>query len=240
MSTTTAPVPTAAAPGRTNPDRRTALAGGIWYLITFAASIPALGLYADVLGHRDYITSGRSDLPLMWGAWLEVVTAVACVATAVVLYPVTRRVSPAAAVGFVTARVVEAGLILVGVLSLLAVVTLKHDWAGATGPEATSLTVTGQALVALHDWTFLLGPGLVPGINAICLGYVLYRSRLVPRAIPLIGLIGAPIILATATGIIFGQWTQVSMIGGVGALPIAVWELALGLYLTFRGFRTPA
>jgi hypothetical protein len=232
--TTTAPAPVAA---RTAPDRNVARAGGIWYLLTFAASMPALVLYGDVLGHPGYITGSGSDLPLLWGAWLEVVTAIACVATAVVLYPVTRRVSRGAALGFVTARIAEAGMIAVGVLALLSVVTLKHDLAGATGAEATSLTVTGRALVALHDWTFLLGPGLIPGINALCLGYVLYRSRLVPRAIPAIGLIGAPVILVTATGVIFGQWTQVSPVGALGALPIAVWEFSLGVYLTFRGFR---
>jgi hypothetical protein len=166
-----------------------------------------------------------------------VLTAVACIGTAVALYPVTKRVSQTAALGFVTARVVEATLIVVGVLSLLSVVTLREDLAGATGAEATSLVTTGQALVALHDWTFLLGPGLIPGINALCLGYVMYRSRLVPRIIPAIGLAGAPLILASATGTIFGAWDQVSAAGALGALPIAVREFSLGVWLTVKGFK---
>ncbi len=225
---------------RMDPTRKVGLAGGVLYLITFVASIPALGLYADVLNHPDYITTRGSNTPLLWGAWLEVITAAACIGTAVALYPVTKRVSQTAALGFVTSRVVEATLIVVGVLSLLSVVTLREDLAGATGAQATSLTSTGQALVAMHDWTFLLGPGLIPGINALCLGYIMYRSRLVPRIIPAIGLIGAPLILASATGTIFGAWDQISAAGAVGALPIAVWEFSLGVWLTVKGFKPTA
>jgi hypothetical protein len=226
-----------AARRRMDPMRKVSLAGGVLYLITFAASIPALWLYADVLGNPDYITTPGSNTPLLWGAWLEVLTAVACIGTAVALYPVTRRVSQTAAMGFVTSRVVEATLIVVGVLSLLSIVTLRESLAGSTGAQATSLVTTGQALVAVHDWTFLLGPGLIPGINALCLGYILYRSRLVPRIIPTIGLLGAPLILASATGTIFGAWDQVSTAGAIGALPIAVWEFSLGVWLTVKGFK---
>jgi hypothetical protein len=220
-----------------SPTRKVSLAGGVLYLITFAASIPALWLYADVLDNAGYITTPGSNTPLQWGAWLEVVTAAACIGTAVALYPVTRRVSQTAALGFVTSRVVEACLILVGVLSLLSVATLRDDLAGATGAEATSLVTTGQALVAMHDWTFLLGPGTIPGINALFLGYVMYRSRLVPRIIPVIGLVGAPLLLAAATGTIFGAWDQLSAAGALGALPIAVWEFSLGVWLVVKGFK---
>jgi hypothetical protein len=240
MTTDTYTAPAAGRPTprrRMDPMRKIALAGGVLYLITFAASIPALKLYADVLDHPDYIATRGSNTPLLWGAWLEVITAAACIGTAVALYPVTKRVSQTAALGFVTSRVVEATLIVVGVLSLLSVVTLREDLAGATGADATSLVTTGQALVAMHDWTFLLGPGLIPGINALFLGYVMYRSRLVPRIIPTIGLIGAPLILASATATIFGAWDQVSAAGAVGALPIAVWEFSLGVWLTVKGFK---
>jgi Domain of unknown function (DUF4386) len=169
---------------------------------------------------------------VLWGIWLEVVTAAACVATAVALYPATRRVSATAAIGFVTSRVVEAVLILVGVVSLLTVVTLSTHFA-----DAEAAGTVGTALVELRQWTFLVGPGLIPGVNALFLGYALYRSRLVPRLIPTIGLVGAPLIFASATGTLFGAWDQVSVLGGIGALPIAVWEFSLGVYLTAKGFR---
>ena len=233
----------AAAPRRRmDPTRKVALAGGIAYLITFAASIPQLKLFADVVDDpTGYISGARSNTALLWGSWLEVITAVACVGTAVALYPVTRRVSRTAAIGFVTSRVVEATLILVGVVSLLSVVTLQDQFAGATGAQAEALGVTGEALVAMRQWTFLLGPGLIAGINALFLGTALYRGRLVPRIIPTIGLIGAPIILLSATATIFGGWAQTSSVGALCALPIAVWEFSLGVWLVVKGFKsTPA
>jgi Domain of unknown function (DUF4386) len=232
----------AAPPRRSDPTRKVALAGGIAYLVTFAASVPQLKLFTGIVDDpAGYIGTVRDNTAVLWGSSLEVVTAAACVATAVALYPVTRRVSRTAAIGFVTSRVMEAALILVGVLSLLSVVTLQDHFAGATGAQADALGVTGEALVALRQWTFLLGPGLIPGINALLLGYVMYRGRLVPRLIPTVGLIGAPIILVSAVATIFGGWEQTSIAGGLCALPIAAWELSLGLWLTVKGFsRTPA
>ena len=227
---------------RMDPTRKVALAGGIAYLITFAASLPQLTLFADVIDDpTGYISGPRSNTALLWGSWLEVITAIACVGTAVALYPVTRRVSRTAAIGFVTSRVVEATLILVGVMSLLSVVTLQDQFAGATGAQAEALGVTGEALVAMRQWTFLLGPGLIAGINALFLGTALYRGRLVPRIIPTIGLVGAPIILLSATATIFGGWAQTSSVGALCALPIAVWEFSLGVWLVVKGFTsTPA
>jgi Domain of unknown function (DUF4386) len=223
---------------RLDPMRKVALAGGIAYLITFVAAFPQLTLFAEVIDDpAGYISAPRSNTALLWGSWLEVVTAVACVGTAVALYPVTRRVSRTSAIGFVTSRVVEATLILVGVLCLLSVVTLQDQYAGATGAQAGALGVTGEALVAVRQWTFLLGPGLIPGINALFLATALYRGRLVPRIIPTIGLIGAPIILMSATVTIFGGWAQTSPVAVLCALPIAVWEFALGVWLTVRGFK---
>ncbi|MGH8861593.1 MAG: DUF4386 domain-containing protein [Jatrophihabitantaceae bacterium] len=222
---------------RMDPMRKISLAGGVLYLITFAASLPQLKLFKDVIDNRDYIRTTGSSTSLLWGALLEVITAAAGIGTAVALYPVAKRVSQTAAIGFVTSRVVEATLMVVGVVSLLSVVTLRHDFAGATGAQANALTVTGHALVTMRQWTFLLGPGLIPGVNALFLGYVMYRSRLVPRIIPTVGLIGAPLILMSATATVFGGWAQVSAVGALCALPVAAWEFSLGVWLTFKGFK---
>jgi hypothetical protein len=226
-------------PGRRmDPIRKIALAGGVLYLITFAASIPQLKLFADVIDDPTaYISTPRGNTALLWGSLLEIVTALAGIGTAIVLYPVTRRVSRTAAIGFVTSRVVEAAMIMVGVLCLLSVVTLQAHFAGATGAQAGSLSVTGEALVAMRQWTFLLGPGLMAGVNGMFLGYVMYRGRLVPRIIPAIGLIGAPIILMSGAVTILGGWGQVSAAGALCGLPIAAWEFSLGVWLTVKGFR---
>ena len=222
-----------------NPMRKTALIAGVLYLFTFAASIPQLKLFDDVIHDHRYITTASSDTALRWGVFFELITAAACVGTAVVLYPITRRISRSAAIGFVTSRVVEATLIAVGAVSLMAFVTLHDRFTGTAGPASSdTLAVTGQALVEFRQWTFLVGPGLIPGINALFLGYVLYRSRLVPRVIPAIGLVGAPLILISATSTILGGWDQLSVAASLCALPIAAWEFSLGVWLTFKGFTT--
>jgi hypothetical protein len=228
-----------AARRRMTPARKVALAGGVAYLITFLASIPQLKLFKNVVDDPSGFISNRgSNTAVLWGSWLEVVTAAACIGTAIALYPVTRRVSRTAGIGFVASRVVEATLILVGVVSMLSAVTLKAHFAGATGAEADSLRVTGEALVSIRQWTFLVGPGLIAGINALFLATVMYRGGLVPRIIPIICLVGAPLILMSATTTILGGWAQTSALGTLCALPIAAWELSLGLYLTFKGFKT--
>ncbi len=218
--------------------RKAALVAGILYLITFAASIPALGLYDSILHHHGFVLgAGGSDTPVLWGALGEIITGLAGIGTAVVLYRILRRQSETLALGFVTSRVLEAAMISIGVLSLLSIVTLRQDVAGTAAAHTGSLLTTSRALVALHDWTFLLGPGLMPAINALCFATILYRSRLVPRIIPTIGLVGAPLLLAAFVGVLFGAFDQVSEASFFLTLPIAAWEFTIGVYMTVKGFR---
>jgi hypothetical protein len=218
--------------------RKTALAAGGCYLLTFVTSIPTLALYGPVK-KLNYIVGSGSDAGVHWGAFIEVILALAGVGTALALYPIVKRQNQAVALGFVTSRLLEASMIVVGVVSLLTVVTLRHDASGATGADAAALITTGKSLVAFHNWTFVLGQSLMPGVNALLLGSLLYRSRLVPRVIPLLGLIGAPLLLASVTATIFGLWGQVSPVGSIAALPVALWEFSLGAWLVVKGF-TPS
>jgi hypothetical protein len=211
---------------------------GALYLITFIASIPAaLVLLPPVLENPDFILGAGSATGVVWGLYLDVINALAAIGTAVVLFPVVKRQSEAAALGFVTTRLLEAAVIFVGVISLLSVVTLRSDLAGATGADASSLVTTGQALVAIRDWTFLLGPGLMAGLNALLLGYLMFRSGLVPRAIAILGLIAGPLMLASATGVLFGFFSQLSPVATIVALPVFFWELSLGVWLVVKGFK---
>jgi hypothetical protein len=212
--------------------RKTALVAGVIYLITFA-SIPTLSLYGPVRNNPSYILGPGPDTGVLIGAVLEVIVALACIGTAVVLYPVVKRQHEGLALGFVGARVLEAATIFAGVVSLLSVVTLRQSGAGA---DALAI---GQALVAVNNWTFLLGQGVLPAVNALLLGSLLYRSRLVPRIIPLVGLIGSPLLLTSDVGVLFGLWPQVSALTAIGALPIALWEFSLGVYLVVKGFKHP-
>jgi hypothetical protein len=218
--------------------RKTALIAGGLYLITFIAGIPpTFVLYSDVLTSPTFIVGSGTDTAVLWGGFLEIINAFACIGTAVVLFPVVKRQSEAAALGFVTTRVIEAAVIIVGVISLLSIVTLRQDLAAATGVEAASMVTVGKALVAIQHWTALIGPGLMPAFNALLLGYVMYRSGLVPRVIPTMGLIGAPLLLASFAATFFGLTDQVSVVSGIAVIPIFFWELSLGVYMTVKGFK---
>jgi hypothetical protein len=224
---------------RTDSWRKLALAGGVLYLITIVFSIPAVFLQGPVLTDPAYIGGAGADREVLFGALLDLLTALACIGTAVALYPVIRRQSEAASIGFITTRVFEAGVIVIGTVCLIAIVNLRQAGA-APGTDAGALLAVGQGLVAVRDVTFLIGPGVMPGLNALLLGYVLYRSRLVPRLIPAMGLVGAPLFLACAVASILGVNEQASVISGLAVIPIFAWELSLGLWLTFKGFRPAA
>ena len=215
--------------------RKATLAAGLFYIGTFVFSIPALALYDGVVNDPNFVLGAGSDQGVLWGGLIEILTALTGIGTAVALYPVLRRYGPGRAIGFVASRTLEAAMIFTGVLAVLAVYTLRQD-----GGDATTLTTTANALVAIKDWTFLLGPGVMPGINALCFATILYRSQLVPNWIPTVGLIGGPLLLASSTATLFGAFDQVTAISLVLALPVATWEFSVGVYMTVKGFRTPA
>ena len=237
---TTAP-PAAATRPATDPMRRTAFLGGLLYVITFAASIPAAFYFlAPVLDNPDYVLGSGSDARVITGGLLDVVTAIAGVGAAVVLFPVVRRQNRTLALGFVTSRLLEGAIIIIGVVSLLAIVTLRRDFAGAPGVDTDSLSITAASLVAVRDFTFQIGPGFMAAVNALLLGSLMYRSGLVPRVIPLMGLIGAPLLLVAKIATVYGVNDDSTMWSVIALAPIFFWELSLGIWLAVKGFRPAA
>ena len=215
--------------------RKTALVAGIFYLITFI-SIPTLALYGQIKDHRDWILSSGGHTGVLVGCFLEVIVALAGIGTAVTLYPVVKRQNEGCRAGL--RRLPHPGS--------------RHDLhrrrqppfagdlpstGGATGAAAASLVTTGASHVATYNGTFLLGQTLMPAINALLLGSLLYRSRLVPRALPVMGLIGAPLLLTAVVAILFGGIEQISVWTALATLPVAAWEFSLGVWLVVKGFR---
>lgn len=235
--TTTTPSITGAAV-RPDPTRRAALIAGVLYLVTFVSSIPAVFLLEPVLSNPEFILGGGGDGQVILGTLLDIVNAMACIGTAVALFSVVKRQNEGLALGFVTTRVMESAIIFIGVVSLLALVTLSQDGAGSA--DAASAVLVGQSLVAVRDWTFLLGPGLMPAFNALLLGTLFYRSGLVPRILPILGLIGAPVLMSSTIGTMFGVNETVSAWSAIGTAPIFIWELGIGLWMTFKGFNRSA
>jgi Domain of unknown function (DUF4386) len=212
---------------------------GVLFLITFITSIPAYFFYVPVLDDPRYVLGAGADTRVSLGAFLELLLIIANIGTAVVLYPIVRRQNEILALGYVTARVMECVFIAVGILSLLTVVTLRQE-AAAAGADGGSLVAVGESLVALHEWTRQLGPGFVVGIgNGLILGYLMYTSRLVPRGLAVLGLIGGPLIILTGVAVLLGVLEK----GGVwqvAVIPEFFWELSLGIWPIVRGFNPSA
>jgi hypothetical protein len=212
---------------------------GLMFIVTFATSIPpVLTFYVPALTDPAFVLGGGFDMNLSWGALFELMLIISNVATALALYPVLRRRFPVLSLGFVAARLVESGFIAVGIVALMALNTLRLH-AGDASPDA--LVAVGWALVAIHDWTFRLGPGVVVGIgNGLILGYMMWRARLVPRFLSIFGLIGGPALLAGGTAMLFGLIEVGSIPQALATLPEFVWELSLGVWLLVRGFNPTA
>jgi len=220
--------------------RKTAVLAGVFFIVAAVAALAALVLYRPVLSDPRYIvTASGGDIRVLWGAFCEVILAIAVIGTAVTLFPVVRRQSEGIALGYVAGRIVEAVVIVAGIISLLSVVTLRRDFAAGAG-AGTTLVALGRALVATHDWTFLFGPGLAIGVNTLLLAYLMYRSRLVPQLIAVIGLIGGPLIFASSAAVLFGRYEQVSAWGLIAAIPVSAWEMSLAVWLIVKGFKPPA
>jgi Domain of unknown function (DUF4386) len=213
------------------------VAAGVFFIVAAVAAIVAFALYGPVLNKPDYILSGPGgDAGIRLGAFLEAIVAVSVIGTGVTLFPIVRRQNEGVALAYVAGRVLEAVIIVIGAISLVSVLTLRHDAVGAAGPDAAALVAVGRSLVAVHDWTFLFGPGLAIGVNTLLLASLMYRSGLVPRFIAVLGLIGGPLIFASSTAVLFGVYPQVSALGGIAALPVTAWELSLAGWLIIRGF----
>lgn len=208
--------------------RKTSLTAGLLYLLTFV-SIPTLVLYGPVADPH-FITGTGPDTQIIIGGLLEIVVALAGIGTAVALFPVVKRQNEGLALGVVAARVFEAAAMFAGVVCLLALVTLRQAGVGTAGLG------TGQALVAMHNW-FFMAQNLMPAANALMLGTLMYKSRLVPRALPIMGFIGAPLLIVSTVATTMGVNEQVSAWSGLSALPVAAWEFSLGIWLAFKGFK---
>jgi Domain of unknown function (DUF4386) len=218
--------------------RKTAFVAGVLYLLTFISSIPAVFLQGPVLNDPNFII-GSADLntQVRLGALFDIVNSLTAIGTAVALYVVIKRQSQSFAIGFVSSRLFEGTVLMIGVISILSIVTLQQP--GATGAEASLLVSIQDTLVTVRNWTFVLGTG-VPALNAFLLGWIMYKSRLVPRAIPVIGLIGAPLFTSWIIGYVLGVTEPGTAWHGLGVAPIFIWELAVGLWMTFKGFRKDA
>ena len=219
--------------------RKSALLVGVLFVITYITSIAAkLAFYPPMFDNPDYVVNGAGDTRLLWGAFSEVILIIANIGTAVAIYPVLKRAYPALSLGFVTARVMESVFIAVGVLSVLTTVSMRQDFAGASEADRAGLSPVSHALGALYEWTFQLGPGFAVGVgNGLILGWMMWRSGLVPRGLAVLGLVGGPLICTAGTAVMFGVIEAGSAPQLLATIPEFFWELGFGVYLIVKGFK---
>lgn len=214
--------------------RRAHLAG--WLMLsTFVTSIGALILYQPVFDDG-YILAGGDDGQITFAALLEIFLMIGNIGTAVVMFPILRRYNETLSLSYVASRTVEAVIIGVGAISVLSILTLHDDLAAAIGADGSALDIAGQSLVAVHDWTFLFGPGFCVGVNGILLGWMMYRTGLMPPRLALLGVVGGPLIFLSAIFVLFGAYEQDGF-HSVLSIPEGAFELSFALYLIIKGFR---
>jgi hypothetical protein len=207
---------------------------GVFFLLAAVAAVIGLALYQPALSDPAYVLGSGEDGRVLLGGFFEVLLAASCIGTAVTVYPAVRRTEESLALGYVCGRLLEAGVITVGIVATLSLTTLRQ------GPDDEALVAVARGLIALHDWTFLVGPGLVIGVNSLLLATLVHRSGLVPRWIARLGLVGGPLVFASSTAVLFGAYSQTSATALLAAVPVAAWEMCLAVFLIARGFRTPA
>ncbi len=215
--------------------RKTAKIAAIFYFISWVTSIAGLALYGPILDHTTYVFGSVPQSHIILGAFLEILCGFANIGTALSLYPIVRRQSESFALGYVVLRALEAAIIMVGVLPLLALLTLQKDFPGVAGTAGLQ-----SSMVAMHNYSFILGPSLICGANTMVLAYALYRSGLVARFLPVLGLYGGALVFFSGSLQLFGVFSQLSEFTVLMAIPVFAWEISLASYLFFRGFKLDA
>jgi len=220
-----------------NSNRDRANAAGILFIGAAVASIIGLLLYDPILNDPNYIIGGTANETfILWGAFFEIILAFSVIGTSVTLFPVLKEYNESMALGTICFRVLEAVLISIGIISLLSLVTLSHEFTNTS--DTSSFLVAGKLLLSIHNWTFLYGPNLALGPSTLLTSYLLYKSKLVPRPIAVLGLVGGPLIFTCGLLVMFGAFLQISVWGALLAIPVFCYEMSLAVWLIAKGFRS--
>ncbi|WEK54424.1 MAG: DUF4386 domain-containing protein [Candidatus Cohnella colombiensis] len=214
---------------------------GVLFILAAVTSIIGLTLYDPILKDPDYLMKGSEHAnKILLGALMEIILVVSAVGTAATMFPILRKYNETIAIWHVCFRFLEAVIITVGIISVLSLLTLSREFVSAGALDAPYFQASGTLLKAIHDWTFLLGPALMLGINTMMYSYIFIKSKLVPRFIPILGMTGATLVFTEALLVMFGVIEQVSVWGAILALPVAANEMTLAVWLIFKGFNPSA
>lgn len=224
-----------------NTTRRSAITIGVLFIAAAVFSILGLVSYGPILNNPEYMTQGpTSENQIVLRAIFEMITAVTVAGTAIAFFPILRKHNETVALGYVGGRLLEAVPIVIGLISILTLLTMRQQFASGVATDVSSLQTADNLLRSTRAWAFILGPNFMLGINTLLYSSLLYRTRLVPRALTTLGLVGAVFVFVSALLEIFGVIDQVSAWGAVLSLPVAAYEITLAVYLIVKGFRSAA
>ena len=219
--------------------RITAIIAGILFLIAAVASIVGLILYKPILNDAQFIVYDNANkTQILWGAFFEIITAFAVIGITSTLFIILKEINLSMAIATVCFRLLEATIIIIGIICLLTIITLNQEFGKEVNPNTCSYIMASKSLLAFHNWTFLFGPNIALGPSTFITGYLLYKAKLVPRIIAILGLIGGPLIFLSAFFVMFGFYDQISALGIVVALPVFFYEMSLAFWLIFKGLNT--
>lgn len=224
-----------------NTKRKSAVFIGICFILAAVTAVVGLILYDPLLNESDYLRAGDAHRnSVMTGVLMELILVIAAIGTSTIMFPILRKYNETIALWHVCFRFLEAIVIIIGIISMLALLTLSHEFVNATNPDVGSFQASGITLKAIHDWTFLLGPNFLLGINTMMYSYIFYKTKLVPRFIPILGMTGATLVFVCALLVMFGVIEQLSAWGAILALPVAANEMILAIWLIAKGFNVSA
>ena len=224
-----------------NSNKKSAKIVGVLFILAAVTAVIGLLLYDPILNGPDYLIKGSEHAnQVILGAVFELILVVSAIGTSTTMFPFLRKYNETIALWHVCFRFLEAVIITIGVISVLSLLTLSREFVASGATDTTSFLASGILLKAVHDWTFLLGPNLMLGINTIMYSYIFYKSRLVPRFISILGMTGATLVFAAGLLEMFGVFSQVSVWGGILSLPVAANEMILAVWLIFKGFNESA
>ena len=220
-------------------NRKNEILVGVLFMLTAAAAIIGLALYQPILIDANYIVKGSTnETQVIWGAFCELILAFSVIGTSIMMYPILNKENESMAIGYVCFRLLEATIIIIGIISMLSVVTLNQEFAQAAVPNTSSFLTAGKLLVTVHNWTFLFGPNLAVGPGTLMMSYILYKSKLVPRFIYVLGLVGGPLIFISVVLVMFGVFPQISLLSALLATPVFTYEITLAVRLIVKGFNS--
>lgn len=220
-----------------NSNKKSARIVGVFFILAAVSAVVGLLLYDPILNNPDYLTTGAEHSnQVLLGVVMELILVISAIGTAVTMFPYLKRYNETIALWHVSFRFFEAVIIAIGIISVLSLLTLSQEFIAAASPNSESYHASGTVLKAIHDWTFLLGPNFMLGINTVMYSYIFYKSKLVPRFIPIIGMTGAVLVFSCSILVMFDVIEQVSVWGGILALPVALNEMTLAVWLIIKGF----